>query len=570
MAIDPEFVPYFIAYLLLFLVWFVRVNRQVMFWLYLWQLKEYHWGRFIDHFRTAKGMQIFMNGLFAVKVILLAAGAWFFVLPVAGRTGFFDHNSLYDFMSGYLKLMNGFIGAVVLVYAAEALYTVYSFLKNKLFHPQLTKKSVMLIAASHLAVYLVSLTAFFLFLGELRLLDLCFAAFGLLVIDMIAPVLISAVVLGLQPLTVREKNKIIARAKAAIENRPDLLVVGIAGSYGKSVTKELLAHILGQNYSVLKTQANQNTEMGVAQAVLNDLKPEHKVFVCEIGAVHRGKIAQTSGIVKPKVGILTGINQQHMAVFGSQKNIVDAKYEILEVLPASGTAILNWSSPMVKESFDSKKAAVKAQKIIFAGKDIAAADIKAERDALQFDLLLEGKKHTVRTNARGAFMVEPILLAVCGAMAAGMGPERIVEIINETEFAPFNIAVSENSDGVSVISSTYSANPDGVLAHLDYLKLWPGKKAIVMPCIIELGAASKDIHFAIGKRIGEVCDLAIITTKERFNDIKKGAVSAGTKPENIVFCDKPRIIKKIVAGKLGANDMLLVDGRVGENIAAVF
>jgi len=189
---------------------------------------------------------------------------------------------------------------------------------------------------------------------------------------------------------------------------------------------------------------------------------------------------------------------------------------------------------------------------------------------LQFDLLLEGKKHTVRTNARGAFMVEPILLAVCGAMAAGMGPERIVEIINETEFAPFNISVLENSDGVNVISSTYSANPDGVFAHLDYLRLWPGKKAIVMPCIIELGGASKEIHFAIGKRIAQVCDLAIITTKERFNDIKKGAVSAGMKPENIVFCDKPQNIKKIVAGKLGANDALLIDGRVGENIVAVF
>jgi len=112
-------------------------------------------------------------------------------------------------------------------------------------------------------------------------------------------------------------------------------------------------------------------------------------------------------------------------------------------------------------------------------------------------------------------MVEPVLLAVAGAMAAGMKFERAAEIINKTDFAPFNIEVFENKSGINVISSTYSSNPDGVSAHLDYLKMWPGKKAIVMPCIIELGSASKEIHFGIGKKIGETSDLAIITGKER-------------------------------------------------------
>jgi len=248
MIIYPALVPYFIVYLSLFFVWLVRANRQIMFWLYLWQLKEYYWGRFVDHFRTAKGRQIFWNKLFLIKLVLLAAGAWFFVLPVGGRTGFFDHNSLYDFIDVRVKLMTGFIGAVMLVYAAEAAYTAFSFFRANLLHPRLTKKSVMLIAAAHAVVYALSLAALFVFWGELRLLDLCFAAFSLLLLDILAPFLIGAVVLGLQPLTQIEKNKILARAKTAIEKRPDLTVIGISGSYGKSATKEILAYMLERDF----------------------------------------------------------------------------------------------------------------------------------------------------------------------------------------------------------------------------------------------------------------------------------------------------------------------------------
>lgn len=570
MIIYPALVPYFIVYLSLFFVWLVRANRQIMFWLYLWQLKEYHWGRFVDHFRTAKGRQIFWNKLFLIKLVLLATGAWFFVLPVDGRTGFFDHNSLYDFIDVRVKLMTGFIGAVMLVYAAEAAYTAFSFFRANLLHPRLTKKSVMLIAAAHAVVYALSLAALFVFWGELRLLDLCFAAFSLLLLDILAPFLIGAVVLGLQPLTQIEKNKILARAKTAIEKRPDLTVIGISGSYGKSATKEILAYMLERDFSVLKTPANQNTEMGMAQTVIDDLKPEHKIFVCEIGAVHKGKIAQIAGIVRPKIGILTGINQQHLAVFGSQKNIIDAKYEILEALPPEGVAILNWNSAAVEKSYDEQKPRIKARTVIFSGRDIYADNVNVAIDKLSFTVHGQGKAVGITTNARGKFMVEPVLLAVAGAMAAGMKFERAAEIINKTDFAPFNIEVFENKSGINVISSTYSSNPDGVSAHLDYLKMWPGKKAIVMPCIIELGSASKEIHFGIGKKIGETSDLAIITGKERFADIKRGAASAGMKTENVVFCDKPQNIKRIIAERLGKNDTLLLEGRLGENITAVF
>jgi len=366
-------------------------------------------------------------------------------------------------------------------------------------------------------------------------------------------------------LTIYEKNKILARAAAKIASRPDLLAVGIAGSYGKSITKELLAYILSHDFGVLKTLANQNTEIGVAARIINDLGPEHRMFVCEIGAVHKGRIKQVAGVVKPRIGILTGINAQHRAVFGNQQNIIDAKYEVLEALPENGTAILNWQSPQVWDSFEPQKTKIKAKNIVLAGKDFSAANIIAGIDALSFTLSGQGKSVPVKTNARGAFMVEPILLAVAGAVAVGMRFERAVEIINQTDFSSFNLEVGKNLAGIDIISSTYSANPDGVLGHLDYLKLWPGKKAIIMPCLIELGGASKESHFAIGQKIAQVCDFAVITTKDRFDDIKKGALAAGMKSENIIFSERPKAIDQLIKNRL-AGDVILLEGRMAQAI----
>ncbi len=523
----------------------------------------------MDHFRTSKGKGIFLNKFFLAKLVLLAAGAWLFVLPMRGRTGFFDSNSIYDFVAGYRLPLMGFIGITLAIYGFEAVYTAYSFVKGRLLHPDLTKKSVMLIGAAHTVMYGVSLAAFFVFLGELRLLDLCFAAFSLLLLDIMAPVLIGAVVLGLQPLTLIEKAKILKRARAIIDSRPDLTVIGVAGSYGKSVTKELLAHILSQNYKVLKTRANQNTEMGVSQTVINDLKPEHQIFVCEIGAVHKGRIAQVAGIVKPKIGILTGINQQHQAVFGSLQNIIDAKYEVLEALPETGTAVLNFKSDFVLDSFDTQRTRIKAKKLILAGKDISIEKLRVGIDELSFGIGYQGKSYEIVTNARGAFMAEPTTLSVAGAVAAGMNLADAVKIVNQTDFKPFNIEVLKNAAGFSVISSTYSANPSGVAGHLEYLKLWPGKKIIIMPCLIELGSVSKGVHFTIGKKIGKVCDLAIITTKDRFNDIKEGAVSAGMEPKNIFFCDNEREIGDIINKRQATDDVVLLEGRISKSLIAL-
>ena len=106
--------------------------------------------------------------------------------------------------------------------------------------------------------------------------------------------------------------------------------------------------------------------------------------------------------------------------------------------------------------------------------------------------------------------------------------------------------LSKGVNDIDLVQSTYSANPSGVIAHLNYLKKWKGKKIIVMPCLIELAQSSSRNHVMIGEKIGEVCDFAIITTKDKIEEIQKGAVEKGMKENNFSFIDSPnQIYEKI-------------------------
>jgi len=261
--------------------------------------------------------------------------------------------------------------------------------------------------------------------------------------------------------------------------------------------------------------------VGISQCVLNDLKPEHQVFIVEMGAYNKGGIKLLSGIVKPKIGVLTGLNEQHLSTFGSQENIVKAKYELIESLPSDGVAFFNGNNKYCLEMYEKTK----IKKVLFGEKAAFPGE-------------------------------ENILAAVAIARELGMTEEEISRGKEKIKNKFPGIETKKGVNGLNVIDATYSANPSGVMAHLEYLKGLPGKKVIVMPCLIELGFASKEIHLKIGKKIAEVCDLAIIITGDRFSDIKEGA------GEKAVFIENPKeIFEKIeVFSKEG--DTVLLESRV--------
>ena len=169
-------------------------------------------------------------------------------------------------------------------------------------------------------------------------------------------------------------------------------------------------------------------------------------------------------------------------------------------------------------------------------------------------------------NLLGGQNIENIILAVSCAKELGMNLEEIARACQEIEQSQGGMKFLKGVSGLNILDSTYSANPNGVISHLEYLGLWKGKKAIIMPCLIELGRASKKVHREIGLRIARSCNLAIITTKECFPEIKKSALKAGMNKDNILFSENPNEIVERVKSFSGLEDIVLLEGRISKAI----
>ena len=551
--------------------WFLRTTKITLFYLYLWQLKEYHIGRFLDHFRTEKGKRLFLNKLTALKVILalfllfglsLFSPFDFYIFPFSAAR--FNLSILFEFFVAIPIL-------VLILYIIESTWAFKNLFQKRLKKPVLTPKTILLILA---ILALEILFLFFLFLyvrGKPKEAGVIWFTFFLLISDILAPIIVSIIVLCFQPLVVLAKNQIIKKARKARERFENLLVIGITGSYGKTSTKEFLTEILSERFNVLKTEAHQNSEMGVSQCILNDLKKEHQVFVCEMAAYERGAIKFLCDIARPQIGILTGINEQHQSLFGSQENIIKTKYELIESLPEKGIAVFNGNNSYCLELY---KKTQKIQKRIVSPQadqslawDLKAEEIEIKKASIFFKVVQkDDKKVWFELNLLGKQNIENILMAAQTARELGMSLEEISGACKKIKPQEKTMELKKGKNGLFIIDDSYAANPQGVISALDYLKVYSGKKIIIMPCLIELGKASKRVHAKIGEKIGEVCDLAVIITKDRFKEIKKGAISSGMKGENVLFLEKPRQIFEELKPYFRSENVVLLEGRVPQKL----
>lgn len=551
-------------FLFLSIFWFIRTVKTILFWLYLWQLKEYHIGRFLDHFRTYAGRRAILNRLLLVKVIVLFLLMW-------GEANA-DLDAKWFEKGGIATwFVLGGIFVLFLLYSLESIKGVLDFLRKQLRVPVFTGKiTILTILLVFFAGYTIGV--FIFSVNFVEIIPSRFIVPGFLTLDIFMPLFVSAAVLALQPFAVFARNRTIAKARKKRDQFSDLLVIGITGSYGKTSTKEFLAHILSKKFKVLKTKEHQNSEVGISNCILQELKPEHEVFVCEMGAYNKGGIKLLARIARPDIAILTGANEQHLATFGSMENLLSAEggQELVEALSQDGIAVFNGDNLHTKALYQQTK--TPRTKILCSSVNITAVknmlspyvwaeNLNVEKESFSFDIVFRQGRVFVTANLLGGYNVMNLLLAAAVARELGMTLEEIAAAIGTIPQEIGAMRLRKGIDGLNIIDSTYSANPDGVVAALEYLKIWPGKKILVMPCLIELGRASKEVHKRIGEKIGEVCDLAIITTKDRVEDIQEGVRRTG-KAVPVLFLENPQEIVEKIKSVAQAGDTILLEGRI--------
>lgn len=516
--------------------WLIRTIKSILFWIYLWQLKEYHVGRFLDHFRTDKGKKLIFGFLPVFKILLLI---WLFF-----------GSYFFTFIVFYILLI---------LYAVESLSFVKTLYKKEVKKPVATLKTALLEGLSFFLVF------FFL------LVSIHFSSFGiviaLLVFDILLPKIASAIVLMVQPFFVFARNGVLDRASGKIKRLKHLKVIAITGSYGKTSTKEFLTTILSSKFNVLSTPEHKNSEIGIAQTILHNLNEKHEVFVVEMGSYNKGGIKLLCDMVRPWAGIVTGVNEQHLSTFGSMENLLSAEggRELLMHLPGNGILLINGDNKYCVDLY--KKANI--HKRLYATSperiqaDIWAQELSVHEDSLDFAAVTQDKHTThFHVNVLGKQQIQNLLGAILMAKELGMSLEEISKACKKIKPEQGGMTLKNGLYGINVIDSSYSSNPDGVMADLDYLKTFEGKKVIIMTCLIELGYKSAQVHREIGQKIAEVCDLAIITTKDRFEDIRAGAEINGMREDRIKFSENSQQIFHAITTFCKEGDAVLLEGRV--------
>ena len=357
----------------------------------------------------------------------------------------------------------------------------------------------------------------------------------------LAPILVSFWVFVFRWPSILVKNIIISSARRKISRLDDLLVIGITGSYGKTSTKEILAQLLAQKFKTIATPGNINTEIGLAKFISKTNFQGKSVFIVEMGAYRIGEIKKICRIVQPKIGILTGLCEQHLALFGSLKKIKQAKMELINSLPADGLAVFNQDDENVADMM--KK---------WNGKKIGYS-------ANQVQELNFSWPSYYRTNLAGAVAVAKYL---------GMNQEEIQSATDKIEPTSQIVQIKKGRSGAMIIDSSYNANPVSVLANLNYLKSeFPnGQRIVILPCLIELGDKSADIHYQIGQKIAQTCQRAIIVKLECLMDIRRGADSKNFPSEKIILVKNLSQLSKALENSLSSQTAILIAGRIPKEI----
>src|SRR5919202_1662368 len=220
-------------------------------------------------------------------------------------------------------------------------------------------------------------------------------------------------------------------ARYALDRQPNLDVVGITGSLGKTTTKEVVAGVVACKRQVLKSEGNLNSEIGLPLTILNGLARGHEVAVLEMAMYSVGDIRLLAQLARPRIGVVTAVLPVHLERLGSIERIQQAKQELVEELPGNGVAVLNADDPRVLQMAQAAQGRVVRYGVS------EEADVRAERISSQglrgveFDLFYEGHRRHVRLPLLGAHSVHAALAATAVGLEEQLSLSEIAEALHE-------------------------------------------------------------------------------------------------------------------------------------------
>lgn len=353
------------------------------------------------------------------------------------------------------------------------------------------------------------------------------------------------IVLALMPFAVLAGNAVNAPVEKAIRQHyindakkmlkacPDLKVIGITGSYGKTSVKYYLSTVLKAKYNVLMTPESFNTPMGVVKTIREQLRPTHEIFVCEMGARNVNDIKEICDIVFPDYGIITSIGEQHLESFKTIDNIVKTKFELYDAVENKENMFLNGDN----ENISNKLASLGDGKCHTYGlnsdNEAYAYDISVSQRGTTFSVFCRGQRlERLQTPLIGEHNVTNILGVISICLSLGLSEDDIRIYLRKLTSPPHRLQLSRRGAN-AIIDDAYNSNPAGCKAALNTLALFPDVKILITPGMVELGDKQYECNYEFGRQAAEVCDYVYLIGKKQTEPIYNGLADAGFPKEKI-------------------------------------
>ncbi len=342
---------------------------------------------------------------------------------------------------------------------------------------------------------------------------------------------------------------------------PECRVVGVTGSVGKTTTKELLAAVLRQRFSTVKSLGNYNNEIGLPLTMLR-LHPGVEWVVQEMGMYDLGEIAYLAGIAQPEIGLVTNVGPTHLERLNTIERIAEAKTELVEALPPHGLAVLNGDDPRVRAMSER----MGAERVVFYGlspeNDLWADEVHSYGlEGLRLRLNHLGQTIHARLPLLGRHSVYGALAAAAVGLHLGLAWDEVISGLRDRS-AQLRLMVVPGIHGATILDDTYNASPDSTVAALNLLDEMDGRKVAVLGDMLELGSYEVEGHRLVGRRAADVVSLLVTVGKlgwligeeARAAGMPNGAVHIVSSNDEAVV-----ILEKVLAD----GDFVLIKGSRG-------
>ncbi|MCE7936831.1 UDP-N-acetylmuramoyl-tripeptide--D-alanyl-D-alanine ligase [Candidatus Saccharibacteria bacterium CPR2] len=330
-----------------------------------------------------------------------------------------------------------------------------------------------------------------------------------------------------------KEKQIIAEAARVFKNSKAKVIV-VAGSYGKTSMKEILFAILSSEKKTAATPGNYNTPLGIGKFV-KKLDGDEEVIIVEMGEYKPGDIKELCEIVDPDIGVITGINEQHHERFKTIDAAISTIHELSDYLDDKPVYI-NAQSPYQREE-------VSPSAHSYSQSGVGEWKVKNAKTGLkgtEFDLVSPKQTIKIKTKLLGLHQIGPICAAVAIAKNLGLDNTAIENAVKSIPQAKHRLQIL-NQFGATIIDDSYNGNPTGFEAGIKFLADLKNavRKVYVTPGIFELGDKEEEIHYNLGKKIGETAIDEVVFVRTNGAEIMAKGIAEAKGNQNITWVDDP-------------------------------